>query len=71
MVLARWEIVLSTSPWEVDEKTPLIQLVRGMDDSDRWEDAGLSSCVKYLANSRKLEVPRGFQSLVADYVATL
>jgi len=71
VVLARWEIVLSTSPWEVDEKTPLIQLVRGMDDSDRWEDAGLSSCVKYLANSRKLEVPREFQSLVADYVATL
>ena len=56
---------------QVDIAMPLEEVVRGMDDSDRWEDAELKSCIQYVAKSQKLRVPDSFAHVYKEFMDKL
>jgi len=51
---------------EVDQTTPLPQLLDAYLNNDRWDDACLSELLCYLRKVKDLQIPAEFQAFVAQ-----
>ena len=53
-------------------ETPLEVVFEGMEDGDLWRDAGIVSCIQYLAKSTtKLNVPASFARVYKNFLDKL
>jgi len=50
---------------QVDSNVPLAQLIKDMEQSDSWGDAGLAECLAYASKSKLLVVPDEYKDILA------